>query len=98
MEISKVLEDFPVLSRKIKETKRLVYLDSAATSQKPTAMVQAMSDYYFRNNANVHRGIHTLAEEATHMYEVARSKIAGFLKVKDSSQIIFTRNKSCYFA
>ena len=92
MNIAKIKEDFPILRRKIHNGKRLVYLDSAATSQKPRSIVQAMDNYYHQNNANVHRGIHLLAEEATQMYELARKKIADFVEVKDPSQIIFTRN------
>jgi cysteine desulfurase/selenocysteine lyase len=92
MNIAKIKEDFPILERKIHNGKRLVYLDSAATSQKPCSVVQAIDNYYHQNNANVHRGIHILAEEATQMYELARKKIAGFVEVKDPSQLIFTRN------
>jgi cysteine desulfurase/selenocysteine lyase len=92
MNIPKIKEDFPILKRRIHNGKRLVYLDSAATSQKPRSTIQAMNNYYNQNNANVHRGIHLLAEEATQMYELAREKIADFLEVKDPSQLIFTRN------
>ena len=92
MNIAKIKEDFPILERKIHNGKRLVYLDSAATSQKPRSVVQAMDNYYNQSNANVHRGIHLLAEEATQMYELARKKIADFIEVEDPSQLIFTRN------
>jgi len=92
MNVLKIKEDFPILERMIHDGKRLVYLDSAATSQKPRSIIQAMDNYYNKHNANVHRGIHLLAEEATQMYELARKKIAAFVGVKDSSQIIFTRN------
>jgi cysteine desulfurase/selenocysteine lyase len=92
MNVLKIKEDFPILERTIHDGKRLVYLDSAATSQKPRSIIRAMDNYYNKNNANVHRGIHLLAEEATQMYELARKKIAVFVGVKDSSQIIFTRN------
>jgi cysteine desulfurase/selenocysteine lyase len=92
MNLAKIKEDFPILERKIHNGKRLVYLDSAATSQKPRSTVQAMDNYYNQNNANVHRGIHLLAEEATQMYELARKKIADFVEVEDPSQLIFTRN------
>ncbi len=92
MNIAKIKEDFPILERKIHNGKRLVYLDSAATSQKPRSIVQAMDNYYNQNNANVHRGIHLLAEEATQMYELARKKIADFVEVEDPNQLIFTRN------
>ncbi len=92
MNIAKIKEDFPIFERKIHKGKRLVYLDSAATSQKPRSVVQAMDNYYNQSNANVHRGIHLLAEEATQMYELARKKIADFIGVEDPSQLIFTRN------
>jgi len=92
MNVVKIKKDFPILERTIHDGKCLVYLDSAATSQKPRSIIQAMDNYYNKYNANVHRGIHLLAEEATQMYELARKKIAAFVGVKDSSQIIFTRN------
>jgi len=92
MDVLKIKKDFPILERKIHNGKRLVYLDSAATSQKPRSVIQKMDNYYKKNNANVHRGIHLLAEEATQMYELARKKVANFVGVKDESQIIFTRN------
>ena len=92
MNVLKLKEDFPILERTIHDGKRLVYLDSAATSQKPRSIIHAMDTYYNKHNANVHRGIHLLAEEATQMYELARKKIAAFVGVKDCSQIIFTRN------
>jgi len=92
MNVLKIKEDFPILERTIHAGKRLVYLDSAATYQKPRSVIQAMDNYYNKHNANVHRGIHLLAEEATQMYELARKKIAVFVGVKDSNQIIYTRN------
>jgi cysteine desulfurase/selenocysteine lyase len=87
-----VQEDFPILKRKIHNGKRLVYLDSAATSQKPYSVIRAVDKYYSNTNANVHRGIHLLAEEATEQYELSRRKIADFVDVKDPNQLIFTRN------
>ena len=92
MKITRIKEDFPILQRKIHKGKRLVYLDSAATSQKPRSVIMAIDNYYQRNNANVHRGIHLLAEEATQMYELSREKIADFVGVRDSHQLIFTKN------
>lgn len=83
-------KDFPILTRKI-NGQPLVYLDNAATSQKPRQVVNAIVDYYFKHNANVHRGIHTLSEEATEMYENARSLVADFLGTKSPNEIIFTR-------
>lgn len=92
MNIATIRKEFPILDRKIHNDRRLVYLDSAATSQKPRSMLQAMENYYYQSNANVHRGIHTLAEEATQMYELSRRKIADFVDVGDPRQLIFTRN------
>lgn len=83
--------DFPILSRKV-NGKHLVYLDSAATSQKPKLVIEAISNYYKNNNANVHRGIHTLSVEATEAYEGARRKVADFVGVKDTTEIVFVRN------
>ncbi|NPV57472.1 MAG: cysteine desulfurase [Anaerolineae bacterium] len=85
-------QDFPILSRKISDNVSLVYLDSAATSQKPNQVISAMDAYYRNNNANIHRGIHVLAEEATAEYERAREKIANFIGVKNVKQIVFTKN------
>lgn len=83
--------DFPVLSRKVHGEKSLVYLDNAATSQKPDAVIEAVRRYYRETNANVHRGMHALAEEATAAYEAARSALAAFLGVSDPRGVIFTR-------
>lgn len=85
-------DDFPVLKREVRPGVPLVYLDSAATSQKPESVILAMDQYYRRMNANIHRGVHTLAEEATAAYESARSRIAGFIGVQDPRELIFTRN------
>ena len=89
-EISK--KDFPILERRFSNDKQLTYLDSAATTQKPTRVIDAMDAYYRTTNANVHRGIHTLAEEATAAYEDSRLRIAQFVGVTNPKQIIFTRN------
>ncbi len=83
-------QDFPILQRTVANGKPLVYLDNAATSQKPTAVLEAMDDYYRRCNANVHRGVHTLSEEATAAYEGAREKVARFINASPR-QVIFTR-------
>ena len=83
-------QDFPILQRFIGK-KPLVYLDNAATSQKPTAVLQALDDYYRCHNANVHRGVHTLSEEATASYEGARTRIARFINAPSDKQVIFTR-------
>lgn len=84
-------QDFPILSRKIRDDKRLVYLDSGATSQKPNVVIEAESDFYRLRNAAVHRGAHQLAEEATDAYEGARAIVARFLNAK-VDEIIFTKS------
>ncbi|MEX2185090.1 MAG: cysteine desulfurase [Chloroflexota bacterium] len=83
--------DFPILRREI-HGRPLVYLDSASTSQKPQVVIDAMTDYYEQHNANVHRGIYTIAEEATAVYEAARVTLARFINAPDSHEVIFTRN------
>ncbi|MGE5777367.1 MAG: aminotransferase class V-fold PLP-dependent enzyme [Chloroflexota bacterium] len=88
----KIRKDFPVFQRETKPGVPLVYLDSTATSQKPLAVIEAMNDFYRRSNANIHRGVHTLAEEATTLYEDARVKIARFINAPSAHQIIYTRN------
>jgi cysteine desulfurase/selenocysteine lyase len=90
--IAEVREDFPILKREVKPGVPLVYLDSSATSQKPSSVIQKMDDYYRFSNANIHRGVHTLAEEATAMYEEAREKVAGFIGAPKPSELVFTRN------
>jgi cysteine desulfurase/selenocysteine lyase len=89
-DVEEIQRDFPILDRRI-DGKRLVYLDNAATSQKPRQVVQALTDYYQHHNANIHRGVHRLAEEATASYEASREKVARFLKVPDIRGLIFTR-------
>ena len=90
--IEAVRSQFPILNVNVNQDKHLVYLDSAATSQKPDVVIQAMDDYYRQINANIHRGIHALAEAATAAYELAREKTAKFIGVEDARQLIFTRN------
>ncbi|KXK14078.1 MAG: cysteine desulfurase/selenocysteine lyase [Chloroflexi bacterium OLB14] len=92
MNISVIRKDFPILERKANNGKDIVYLDSTATSQKPQQVIEAMNIYYQQSNANIHRGVHTLAEEATAMYEGAREKIAKFINAKSSREVIYTRN------
>jgi len=87
-----VREDFPIFRRKIHGNKRLVYLDSAASSQKPQIVFDAMDALYEKSYANIHRGIHELAEEATAAYEGSRRSVADFVHVKNAAEIIFTRN------
>jgi len=86
-----VRADFPILGRQI-HGKPLVYLDSAATSQKPAVVIDAMDDYYRRYNANPHRGVYTISEEATAAYESARQRLATFINAASVKEIIFTRN------
>ncbi|PRY61652.1 cysteine desulfurase/selenocysteine lyase [Vreelandella songnenensis] len=83
-------QDFPILDRKV-HGKPLVYLDNAATSQTPRQVIDVFSDYYSRCNANIHRGLHTLADEATAAFEGTRHKVRAFLNAEDARQIIFTR-------
>ena len=90
LDSQKIKADFPIFFRRI-NGKPLIYLDNAATSQKPRAVLEAMDDFYSRFNANVHRGVHTLAEEATLAYEEARKKAARFINAKPE-EIIFTKN------
>ncbi|MBS4028456.1 MAG: cysteine desulfurase [Ignavibacteriales bacterium] len=89
----KIISDFPILQRKVNGGKRLVYLDSAATSQKPLSVIKAMDDYYRLYNANVHRGVYSLGYEATEAYELSRKKVAKFINAQ-TENIIFTRNAS----
>ncbi|MFH9350261.1 cysteine desulfurase [Kitasatospora sp. NPDC017646] len=89
-----IRKDFPVLQRVLHDGKPLVYLDNAATSQKPRQVLEALNAYYERHNANVHRGVHVLAEEATAMYEGARDKVAAFVNAPSRNEVIFTKNAS----
>src|SRR5262245_28130898 len=83
--------DFPILARRILN-QRLIYLDNAATTQKPTPVIEALEHFYRSSNANVHRSVHTLGEEATENYEHARMKVARFIHADDPASIVFTRN------
>ncbi|GIV68983.1 cysteine desulfurase [Caldilinea sp.] len=83
--------DFPILQRVLPNGRPLVYLDNAASSQKPECVIRAIDDYYRRYNANVHRGVHTLSEEATAAFEEAREKVAKFINAPSARQIVFTR-------
>jgi len=90
-DVKKIREDFPILSRKVYE-KPLVYLDNAATSQTPRQVIEALVDYYENSNANVHRGVHHLSQEATDLYESARVKVAKFINAREPEEIVWTRN------
>ncbi|MBV6394724.1 MAG: putative cysteine desulfurase [Anaerolineales bacterium] len=89
---NEIRRDFPILERATAGGARVTYLDSTATSQKPLTVIEAMDVFYRRSNANIHRGVHTLAEEATALYESAREKIARFVNAPSARQIVYTRN------
>jgi cysteine desulfurase/selenocysteine lyase len=92
-DVQRIRDDFPILKRQVNGT-QLVYLDNAATSQKPQSVIDALVDYYSNYNSNVHRGVHTLSVEATDAYEVARQKIADFINAPSPENIVFVRNTS----
>ena len=88
--LNKVREDFPILGREVYK-KPLVYLDNAATTQKPLMVLDAMRDEYLNVNANVHRGVHYLSQQATDLHEAAREAVRGFINARKIEEIIFTR-------
>jgi len=88
-DINIIRKDFPILNREV-NGKPLVYLDNAATSQKPQIVIDSIVDYYSNYNANIHRGVHTLSQEATDVYEIARKKIQKHFNIKESKEVIFT--------
>lgn len=92
LNIAAIRTDFPALDQEVHPGKRLVFLDSAASSQKPRQVIDAMSRYYETSHANVHRGIHVLSERATAAYEGAREKVRAFINAASPREIIFTRN------
>lgn len=92
LDVQAIRADFPILNREVRPGVPLVYLDSTATAQKPIAVIEAMDAFYRRSNANIHRGVHTLAEEATALYESARESIARFINAPSARQVIYTRN------
>ena len=89
-DIAKVRQDFPILDQKVKD-KPLIYLDNAATTQKPKIVIDAISQFYSTTNANVHRGAHTLSDNATELFENARSSVQGFINAKHAHEIVWTR-------
>ncbi len=89
-DVAAVRADFPILARNVHK-KPLVYLDNAASSQKPRQVIEAVDQYYRRHNANVHRGLHTLSDEATAAYEAAREKVRGFINAAEIAEVIFTK-------
>ncbi len=90
MDLQQIRKDFPILNQQV-NGKPLVYLDNAATTQKPLAVIQRISDYYLKENSNVHRGVHHLSQMATEAYENARSYVAKYIHAEESNEIIFTR-------
>ena len=93
LDTDRIREDFPILHRTVHGDKKLVYLDNAATSQSPKQVIDAIVEYYSLHNANVHRGIHVLAEEATALYEGGRDKVASFINAP-REEVVFTKNSS----
>jgi len=91
IDVDLIRKDFPILNREI-NGHRLIYLDNAATSQRPRQVTQAVCDFYTKHNANIHRGLHTLSEEATEMYEAAHRAVKEFINARTWEEIIFTRN------
>src|SRR5262249_8502346 len=89
-DVQRIREDFPILKEKVRG-KPLVYLDNAASTQKPRIVIDALRDYYEAGHANVHRGVHMLSEKATRNYEGAREKVRAFLNAAETREIIFTR-------
>ena len=89
-DINKIREDFPILGREV-YGRPLVYLDNAATTQKPRCVVEAITDEYYNVNANVHRGVHYLSQQATDLHEAAREKVRLFINARSTNEIIFTR-------
>ena len=89
LNISQIRKDFPILKREV-NGKPLVYFDNGATSQKPQVVIDAITNYYTNENSNIHRGIHTLSQEATDAYEKARTTVQQFINAKHNHEIIFT--------
>lgn len=90
IDAAKLQNDFPILDQVVND-EPLVYLDNAATTQKPQQVLDVLNAYYHHDNANVHRGVHTLAERATHSYEAAREKLRQFIHAKETAEVLFTR-------
>ena len=91
LDLLEIRRDFPILSRQV-HGKPLVYFDNAATTQKPKALIAALSSFYENHNGNIHRGAHTLSDEATTLVENARQKTADFINAPKPETIVFTRN------
>ncbi|MGZ5371926.1 aminotransferase class V-fold PLP-dependent enzyme, partial [Aeromicrobium sp.] len=94
LDVERIREDFPILSRRLADDKPLVYLDSANTSQKPASVIAALDDHYRQHNANVARAMHQLGAEATAAFEGARDKVAAFIGAPSRDEVVFTKNAS----
>jgi cysteine desulfurase/selenocysteine lyase len=92
LDVARIRKDFPILDRTVRGGRPLTYLDSANTSQKPRQVIDTMTEFYERHNANIHRANHELGEEATEAYEEARLKVARFIGAADETEIVFTKN------
>jgi cysteine desulfurase / selenocysteine lyase len=93
-DVARIRKDFPILDRTVRGGRPLIYLDSANTSQKPRQVIETLTEFYERHNANIHRATHELGEEATAAYEGARIKVARFIGASDESEVVFTKNIS----
>src|SRR3954452_17771300 len=91
LDVERIRADFPILQRQV-NGRPLIYLDNAATTQKPRQVIEALVDFYTNTNANVHRGVHTLSVESTDLYEAARERIARFIGAEDPYELVFVRN------
>ena len=89
-DLEKIRKDFPILERQV-HGRPLVYLDNAATTQKPRCVVEAMVSEYYESNANVHRGVHFLSQQATEMHEGARERVRSFINAHSIEEVVFTR-------
>jgi len=94
LDVARLRKDFPILDRTVRGGRPLVYLDSANTSQKPRQVIETITEFYERHNANIHRATHELGEEATAAYEGARIKVARFIGTSDETEVVFTKNVS----
>src|SRR3989338_1614189 len=96
MDFKKLRNDFPILKRRV-NGKNLIYLDSGATSQKPKNVIDAEKKFYEKNNANINRGVHTLGDESTRMYEETRRKVSEFINANDKEIVFFKSNTPSSF-
>src|SRR5215831_16650152 len=91
LDLERIRADFPILQRQV-NGRPLIYLDNAATTQKPRQVIDALVDFYTTTNANVHRGVHTLSVESTDLYEAARERVARFVGARSPEELVFVRN------